>query len=163
MWKAITASIILLILIGLMMIWITFGLRSDVSEDVITIPNDPLRQLSEEQRATLIKESVSNTEKNQNASTQDRAFYVDEEDCNSQCSNFEKATEGWRYCANLCGIIDEEQNTDLCEQKDGLSRDYCFSEKAARDRDLDVCDSISDHGVRDICIQNTKEQIIDGF
>lgn len=139
----------------------TLAARTGGSQDEIIFTNDAL--IAEQKEKNSKKNQEKSQQKKEDVENHKRAFYVTSEECNKECTSFTKDTEGWRYCANVCGIIRENHDTSICDDKVALSRDYCLMQKSRNEKDIDSCDQISDKGIREKCIQQTKEQILDAF
>ncbi len=96
---------------------------------------------------------------------QTRAFHIEKKDCDNECADFEDDVKGLYYCQNYCGLL-PIKNSDVgqeidCEEKTDLARDYCYRDKAINSKDIEICEKISDRGIKEHCKNRVTEDIID--
>lgn len=118
--------------------------NDDTSQEPLT---DPLAQNSETDTTT--------------DSSKTSAYHVTEKDCSEKCETFDENTAGWRYCANICGILPLTEAESGCADKKDLSRDYCYRDKAISEKDTEICNEITDRGLEEQCMSRIAEIIID--
>lgn len=164
MWKK---SIIILIAILIALssyILFSFLGSSEAIPDEITITENTqdIQDDSDTKKPDSTQEEDNLTEDDEDDyEGSSRAYYITDEDCDNKCEDFDENTSQWRYCAEICAIIPIESPTTECEEKTGLSQDYCYRDKAVSNKDLDACKNIQDRGIYEQCHQRITELMID--
>ncbi len=154
MWKKIVISLVIL-LIFLSTYGLYIFLKNNNTTDTVELTNKPILNN---------KDNIQSEKENNESPRETRAFHMNKSDCKNECSNFKNDLRGLHYCQNFCGLLPvrerdiEEHCKDLNK---GLPRDYCFRDKAISAKDMNICSSISDRGVKEHCENRITEDIID--
>lgn len=76
---------------------------------------------------------------------------LDDADCGNNCSEYDDEPYDLGYCKEYCGIESVKSITDDCDGLEGLEQDYCFKHMAQKNKDLSVCQVISDENLKQAC------------
>jgi hypothetical protein len=85
---------------------------------------------------------------------------ITKEDCDSECSDFNNSQDK-KYCQQVCGLTTTHQINN-CENKEELERDYCWKDLALNKKDFELCQKISDTGIKKTCQNRITEEILNG-
>jgi hypothetical protein len=84
-------------------------------------------------------------------------------DCDNECSKFKKNDE-LEYCKEVCGLSALEkkpEESNNCESKSGLQKDYCLKGLGISKKDFKACNQIADGGIKKTCKNRITEDIIE--
>lgn len=90
----------------------------------------------------------------------DYSVDVSVEDCENECEEYEDDDEDFKYCRETCGLAEDEES-DSCEEKSGLEKDYCYKNRAVKESDFELCQKIKESGIREVCYNRITEEFID--
>lgn len=167
MWKKTLMTLLILTLGGLFLASVVFWQRTDIAQDSIVVsPHLNTNKGTDTERSNLDDSTTNSDQSQKDTSEEDArksAFYISRDDCDNECTNFEKNTSPWRYCATICGIIETREPPNSCDGKESLSRDYCLQNKAITTKDPKICNEITDKGIAKTCTNKIIESIVDGL
>ncbi len=83
-------------------------------------------------------------------------------DCARECEPYKYDEKELAYCKNVCGLSDDVA-TNNCDARSGLAKDYCLKDRAVADKNLTLCDSISDDGVKKTCVTRLQQEFIENM
>ncbi len=81
-------------------------------------------------------------------------------DCTRECEPYKYNEKELRYCQNVCGLSPATDKED-CDKLEGLEKDYCFKNTATIDKDLQVCEKITDTKLKESCQKRVQEDFIE--
>lgn len=84
---------------------------------------------------------------------------IDTEDCEDNCEQFEDE-EDKKYCQEYCGLTPNTSTTDDCEKLTDLERDYCFKNKALKEKSFTLCKKITDQKLLESCKNQLTENLM---
>lgn len=89
-------------------------------------------------------------------------LFVTNSDCDSDCDKFEDNADDLKYCQQVCGIIPAEPKSseEECAGSEGIEKDYCWRDLAVSQKDITVCEKISDNKLRSVCRNRVVEEIL---
>ncbi len=157
--------LLIIILLGLSgyFLWNVYSVvqkEKESTSQIIEVKTPPIQKEQKEEQQNQKPQKREDTKPQQQTS----AYHVTSKDCKNNCTAFPKSSQGWEYCANICGIIPlgtTETPSDDCAQKHGLARDYCLRDHAITQGNLDGCGAITDRGIKEQCQERIAENLID--
>lgn len=81
-------------------------------------------------------------------------------DCDNSCSDFDNE-EDKEYCMEICGLAEEKETIDSCEELEAVKKDACFKQKAIDNKDQSYCDKIVDEDLQENCRNRVIEELLD--
>ena len=84
---------------------------------------------------------------------------ITREDCLNGCKRFPKGPE-LTYCQQSCGLATPQDNPGDCADKTGLDKDYCFKDATISAKDFNICEKISDKGIKKSCVTRITEEVL---
>lgn len=96
---------------------------------------------------------------------------IEKEDCDSRCEDYED--DDLLYCKEICGLSerevegkvedeqeDEGDEKDKCLKKEGFERDSCYKWRAIEEKNVGLCNKISDKELAQNCENRVIEELI---
>ncbi len=92
---------------------------------------------------------------------------IEKADCENRCDDFED--KDLEYCKEICGLSEreieakqkqEEEADDVCVNKVGLERDTCYKWRAIEEKNIKLCDEISNDELAENCENRVIEELI---
>jgi hypothetical protein len=94
-----------------------------------------------------------------------KSFVVDAEICEAECSVYQNNQEALTYCQAVCGLSGTEgvarPAPKDCSTLEAVAKDICLRDKAVADNNGELCESITDKGLRDSCRNRIAEERFD--
>lgn len=84
---------------------------------------------------------------------------IERKDCLDNCIRFTKDSE-LTYCKQSCGLVQSQDNSNDCTDKIDLNKDYCIKDLAIEAMDFEICEKISDKGIKKTCIARITEELL---
>ena len=90
----------------------------------------------------------------------DATYKITSDDCNNECTQITEKNKK-NYCQQVCGLTGQSVVDDSCDNKNGLTKDYCLRNQAIKENDFGKCKTIHDGGIRKQCQNRISEEVID--
>lgn len=88
------------------------------------------------------------------------------EDCIDGCEAFKNDMDKLIYCQKICDISPTQNiivnKNEICSEKTGIQRDYCWENKAFFRKNIELCDKITEVRLKRICKNNIMKYFTDG-
>lgn len=162
--------IFLLVVLGAAAYWIWNKKYSSNSLTVIEKKGQSLDSAGENNSVSTSEEK--NLSGENSSSTIAPQINVTTQDCDDECSKFQKDDE-LEYCQQICGISDlyeqdyenpnatEEESSVDCDKVSGIQKDYCLKDKAIEEEDFRICEEIKDTNIKKTCKNRLTEDWLD--
>lgn len=96
-----------------------------------------------------------------NAVDKESYLEIKKDDCKNKCADFKDEKADFRYCQEVCGLVEvkKESSSEECEDLEDLEMDYCLRDLAISKKDYGLCEKIEDKNISLNC-QNRITEII---
>jgi hypothetical protein len=128
--------------------------------------DQPLQEKQENPGETSNQDENKNDHQESTDDDEEENYQADikeDYDCDQKCKN-RKNTNTYRYCLEICGLSDLEENSekqsDDCESLSGLDHDVCWKNKAIKEKNDSACNNINDAQLKKSCVNRVLEEIL---
>jgi len=87
-------------------------------------------------------------------------YEITEKNCNNECESI-KNTKKKDYCKEICGFGNNNVDEENCDILTHIKKDYCIRDRAIKQHNIIICDTIADKGIMDQCRNRVSEDVID--
>jgi hypothetical protein len=111
------------------------------------------------------EDNLDDTEEDDSALTEEdlnvTPLEISTEDCDNNCEDFDEEEGDLDYCREVCNLNNTSNVSEDCSKLTGLNKDYCYKDKAITDKNLKLCDSVSDATIKKACKNRVAEDLIE--
>lgn len=88
---------------------------------------------------------------------------IKKSDCENKCADFKNEKADFRYCQEVCGLVEvtKESSSEECEDLEDLEMDYCLRDLAISKKDYKLCEKIEDKNISLNCQNRITENILE--
>ncbi len=162
-WAKIVVGIILLgIFGGAVFYWTSYSIKKDnrSTEEAVSAKPTPEQQSNatpeDETQPEEVPIATPDVSSKQTSSLQQPTT----DDCEQGCERFTLASE-LNYCKAFCGFDQAQYQNQDCESAVATEKDFCFKEKAIRERNTETCARIGERALRKACEARIAEEFFD--
>ncbi len=83
-------------------------------------------------------------------------------DCARECEPYKYDDKELAYCKNVCGLS-SDTSTAHCDARTGLAKDYCLKDRAIAEKDMILCNTIGDDGIKKTCVTRLQQEFIENM
>lgn len=98
-----------------------------------------------------------------NAVEKESYLEIKKDDCKNKCADFKDEKADFRYCQEVCGLVEvkKESSSEECEDLEDLEMDYCLRDLAISKKDYGLCEKIEDKSISLNCQNRITEEILE--
>ncbi|MFZ2192896.1 MAG: hypothetical protein WAV31_01515 [Candidatus Moraniibacteriota bacterium] len=140
--------------------------QGEKTENKDTNPNDtPGEFLDPEDKEEDLEEEMQLEKDFAENNTVEKESYLEikKDDCKNKCADFKDEKADFRYCQEVCGLVEpkKESSSEECEDLEDLEMDYCLRDFAISKKDYELCEKIEDKNISLNCQNRITEEILE--